>query len=201
MNERTKAGPESLADLAAAFGDVARRGLQLGIDFFGSLMSGVKGAAAGQACGCGAGCGGGCEIPPPCWMPKPLGELTSYVCSGGTATVRIQIENGGLAARTFRIDVAGKAAGGAQAVPATLALGPMERGTVVVSAASADSELIVWVRGCSEHFLRWTIRTDARGGNCCHEICVCDFPRLIHHWSDHFYCQSPCAQEDTRLAS
>ncbi len=26
--------------------------------------------------------GGGCRIPPPCWAPQPMGNVTSHVCSG-----------------------------------------------------------------------------------------------------------------------
>ena len=42
-----------------------------------------------------AGRGCGCDIPPPCWMPKELGEVRSHVCAGGTATLRLRVTNCG----------------------------------------------------------------------------------------------------------
>ena len=83
--------------------------------------------------------------------------------------------------------------------PPTLTLGPMERGTVVVSGQipantnnGQEFDSLVWVRGCKEYYLRWLITTATRGADCCHEIEVNDCPDYVHHWYDHFYCHRPC---------
>src|SRR5262249_11830013 len=34
-----------------------------------------------------------CDIPPPCWMPRNLGEVVTHVCPGGTATLRVRVTN------------------------------------------------------------------------------------------------------------
>jgi hypothetical protein len=123
--------------------------------------------------------------------------VTSHVCAGGTATLRIEITNCGAVPRTYKAEVGGGPSG-VTVSPAALVLGPMERGAIVVSAAvpaDAGSDYrhqYLWVRGCYDHYARWTVRVTARGADCCHELEVEDCPDLIHHWYDHFYCQHPC---------
>jgi hypothetical protein len=76
-----------------------------------------------------------------------------------------------------------------------LNLGPMERGTAVVKLDFTDCEEIeelVWVRGCYDHYIRWTVSESRFGGDTCHELDVEDCPEYIHHWYDHFYCERPC---------
>lgn len=143
-----------------------------------------------------AGCG--CHIPPPCWAPKAIGEIVSHACPGATATIRLRISNCGATRREIKIDAAGKATG-VKIDPPALTLGPMERETVAVSVAiptdaghGYEQEMLLWVRGCKQQYLRWTVRVTSRGGSCCHEVEVEDCPDLVHHWYDHFYCQRPC---------
>jgi len=139
-----------------------------------------------------------CEIPPPCWMPRPLGEIHSLVCPGGTAVVRIRVTN--CQARASRVRAAfaeGKFA--AEVTPDELVLSPMERGwftaTVAVPADACKgekTERLLWVRGCNAHYLRWTVEPADGVASSCHEIQVDDCPDPIHHWYDHFYCDRPC---------
>lgn len=143
-----------------------------------------------------AGCG--CEIPPPCWLPRELGEIRSRVCAGGTATVRLRVTNCGASPRKVAIEARSDAAD-VTIEPSTLTLGPLERRTalaslaVPASAAVGDEwEAVLWVRGCRDHALRWTVRVASRAGDCGHVIDVEDCPDLVHHWYDHFYCERPC---------
>jgi hypothetical protein len=137
----------------------------------------------------------GCDIPPPCWMPKELPEVCSHVCLGASATLRLRITNGGMAARTISV----QADSGASVNPASLQLGPMQRGSITVTftvpATACDNdrtEILIWVNGCNRFYLRWTVRVSRRGCDSCHEVDVEDCPDYIHHWYDHFYCPRPC---------
>jgi hypothetical protein len=141
--------------------------------------------------------GCGCDIPPPCWMPRDLGEVETGVCPGETATIRIHVTNCGATARTIKLE----GGPGVTLNPASLTLGPMERGRAVASMTvppEADfgweKEVLVWVRGCHDHFLRWTVRAARRFECSCEEVCVEDCPDYLHHWYDHFYCDHPCIQ-------
>ena len=136
-----------------------------------------------------------CKIPPPCWMPRQLGEVASHVCPGGSATLRIRVTNCGLGTRT----ITAEADQGAKANPGSIQLAPMQRGWLTLSfevPASATNgqshEILVWIRGCRTYYLRWTVMSSNRGCECCHEIEVEDCPDLVHHWYDHFYCVRGC---------
>jgi hypothetical protein len=138
----------------------------------------------------------GCDIPPPCWWPIDLGRVTSHPCRGGTATLRIRVENASLKTRTIKFTT-GTGGPTVTFTPASLTLGPMDSGWVSASITAPhsdcdDEEAIIWVRGCREHYLRWYIRPVKKGADCCHEIEVEDGPEMIHHWYDHFYCARPC---------
>ena len=176
----------SLADAAEAVGDLLGQGAKLGMGLLGSVTLPLP----RKSCGCS------CDIPPPCWAPQPLGDVTTRVCPGNKAVVRINVTNCG--ARERAIDV--EATNAAVAVdPASLKLGPMEQGLVVLSlevpAGAAEGETqkgVVWVRGCKEYFFRWTLEVACKATSCCVDIDVEDCPDLVHHWYDHFYCQRPC---------
>jgi hypothetical protein len=140
----------------------------------------------------------GCDIPPPCWYPKAAGEVTSHVCPGGTATLRIRITNCGPSARTVQVAAQPEM----KVDPPTVTLDPMERGVVTVTlsvsseqTAGVEHEHLVWVHGCHDHFIRWTVGTAKRGADCCHELDVEDCPDYLHHWYDHFYCVHPCPSD------
>lgn len=142
--------------------------------------------------------GCGCDIPPPCWMPRELGEVRSRVCAGGTVTLRVRVTNCDASPRKIAFE-AQPASAGVTIDPPALALDPLERRVVVASLAipatagiGEEREALVWVRGCRDHVVRWTVRVASRAGDCCHEIDVEDCPDLVHHWYDHFYCDRPC---------
>jgi hypothetical protein len=76
-------------------------------------------------------------------------------------------------------------------------LGPKERkGVTARFALPANGpqqyELLIWVRGCSDHYLRWLIERTTETRACCYEVDVRDIPDYVIHWYDHFYCMKPC---------
>jgi hypothetical protein len=86
--------------------------------------------------------------------------------------------------------------------PQQATLQPMERKWfTVVATVSEDArrgetyEALIWVVGCHEHYLRWTVRVAAGASGGCHELEVDDCPDYVHHWYDHFYCRRPCFAE------
>ncbi len=138
-----------------------------------------------------------CHVPPPCWMPKPLGEVTSLVNACGRACVRLVVTNCDRVPRSVTVRAEG--AEGVEVSPATLQLGPMQRATVEVciripedAAAGRRIDALVWVDGCRQHFLRWSVNVGTTGADSAHEIAVQDCPDYRHHWYDHFYCPRPC---------
>jgi hypothetical protein len=138
-----------------------------------------------------------CTIPPPCWMPKSLGDVTSHACGCSTVRVRLLITNCDRVARTMQVRTDG--VDGMVVTPASVTLNPMRRATVEVSFKVPDGvedgtefEALVWLDGCHEHVLRWTIVTGSSGFDSTHEVHVKDCPDYRHHWYDHFYCARPC---------
>lgn len=189
----------SVTETAKGLGGLLAQGAQLGIDLVGSMVRDAarRVSPAGHSIGCRGPSPCGCEIPPPCWEPQRLGELTSFVCPGDTATVRFRITNCGAQPRRFGLDAPAEAE--VKFTPAALALGPMERGVAGASLTMpADAEegqrreVVLWVRGCNVHFLRWTVSVSSKGSHACHEVCVEDCPDYLHHWYDHFYCRHHC---------
>lgn len=141
-----------------------------------------------------------CEVPPPCWEPQPLGQVTSFVAPGGQATVRFRVTNCGFVGRTISFD-ANKSIFDVTFSPSSLVLGPLERGVVSASLKmpaeakpGAEQELILIVRGCKIYYLRWVIKVADCGVNMCNEVEVNDCPDMIHHWYDHFYCHRHCRE-------
>lgn len=196
----------SLGEAAEAISDLFDQGMRIGMDLLDSLSCGrtwmmgptmsemldivTSRLRPAERCGC--------KIPPPCWAPQPLGEVRSHVCPGGTASIRICVTNCGTTHRDITIEATGQTTG-ITVTPSSVSLGPMERGVAVASAAmpadaasGQEREVLLWVRGCQQHFLRWIVKVSARGVDTCHEVDVEDCPDLIHHWYDHFYCERPC---------
>jgi hypothetical protein len=179
----------------ARVADSIRSGAMMGADLLQTLVESPVVRTLGtrlpmQRCSC--------EIPPPCWMPKSLGDVRSRVCAGGTAVLRLRVTNCGASGQSFELEAAGPDAGEVNLQPAKLTLGPMERTVVTATiplAATASSseqrEALLWVRGCREHYVRWTV-TVGGGSDSCHEVDVEDCPDYVHHWYDHFYCEHPC---------
>lgn len=188
-----------------AFAKLVEQSAQLGIDFVESLASsspqllqdlGKLTSAGGPWSHCSP-----CEIPPPCWMPRPLCDVTSVGRPGDTASLGFVITNCNMAFRKVTVFTSTINAGLTFSA-AELNLGPMERGEIRVShliptAAPVGSrrEILMWVRGCQLHFLRWTVVVSAIGADTFYEVEVKDCPDPVHHWYDHFYCPRPCLEE------
>ncbi|MBJ7603399.1 MAG: hypothetical protein JF888_09465 [Candidatus Dormibacteraeota bacterium] len=199
---RTGSAPREMEDAVRDLTDIVEDGIELAFRLLGSVAKGpviVVERMREQAPGGlfkRAGCG--CDIPPPCWMPASLGELTDHACAGGTAIVRFRVTNCGAEQRQVRLEAVSPGHA-VQVTGSPKNLGPMERAVLSASIAipaDADDEsryqILLWVRGCRDHFLRWTVKVGRRGAECCHELDVEDCPDLIHHWYDHFYCEHKC---------
>lgn len=191
---------QGVADLIAEGRDL---GMELAAAVAGSRLVESARAMAPRLGSSAACC---CEIPPPCWLPKPLGDVTSNVCPGGKAIVRFRVTNCGIDKRTVEFEAEPKS--GVTWSPTKLSLGSMERATASASVevpaetgSGEERELLLWVRGCNDHYVRWTVRAASRGGDSCHEVEVDDCPDFVHHWYDHFYCNRPCMSRSDRRAA
>lgn len=195
----------SLGEAAKALGEIFSQGTKLGMALLGPLVSSsaqvvgdalqsLKSAQGEDCC---------CDIPPPCWEPRRLGEVTCFVCPGATATIRLRVTNCNWSASRISVTTTGQNAG-VKIEPPDLSLGPMQRGVIAVSipipagaGEGEEHEVLILVRGCMNHFLRWTVKVTKMGFNtCCDEVEVEDCPDQVHHWYDHFYCQRPCTNRD-----
>jgi hypothetical protein len=197
--------------IAGAFADLIDHGARVGREMFEALMgdpierarematqSATLATAAGrQIRGCG------CDIPPPCWMPERLGDLTSHVCPGATAKVRLRITNCGMSPRDVTVTAGGPQGSLVTIDPPSIAIEPFGSGSVSATVNAPDQAceplgVQLWVHGCRDHLLRWTVDISRHGCSCTHEIEVEDCPDLIHHWYDHFYCERPCPADAER---
>jgi hypothetical protein len=143
-----------------------------------------------------------CDIPPPCWMPREHGPVRTHVCTGGTASLRLRITNCSIEHTTVTVEAKGSAK--VKVAPASLSLDPLERGALTLSLATnatdargSEHESLIWIHGCREHVVRWTVAVAGRGGDSCHELDIDDCPDYVHHWYDHFYCARPCHRANT----
>jgi hypothetical protein len=78
----------------------------------------------------------------------------------------------------------------------------MQRGLSLVSLTTTkdadpgtEREVLVWVRGCHDHYLRWTVTVSTQRGWSDDDVHVEDCPDYVHHWYDHFYCDRPCVHK------
>jgi hypothetical protein len=156
-----------------------------------------------------------CEVPPPCWVPVRLGNLSELVCPGDTAVVRLAVTNDGAKARNYEIGTSDPLV---MVEPAALTLGPLEHGVAVLSLTVPDTahgdyvqRCVVSVRGCKEYNFTWTVsvsrswyhrhrRHGARvrrhhGRDCVRDVVVDDRPDYLHHWYDHFYIERRCLHD------
>ena len=146
----------------------------------------------------------GCDIPEPCWMPLPLGEVRCTLAPGTSGSVCLVITNEDFRSRTFTLGATGVSAGQVSFSKPSLELGPKERAAVTATFTSPkeqrqpadcrciDQEAILWVRGCRNHYLRWTVDSADTGQPCQHEVMVHDQPDYVLHWYDHFYLARAC---------
>ena len=124
-----------------------------------------------------------CDIPTPCWMPKNLGEVTSHVCPGATAVVRIRITNCDVQAHNYHFVVRGEAAAQVALTPSSLAIGPLEKGMVTAqfslpadASECQDSESLILIQGLSPGVSPASI--PANSHNSCQSVTWCDMACL-----------------------
>ena len=179
---------------------------QIGIGILGALGQSSSKALCETVQGrtpFGLSCCDTCEVPPPCWEPQPLGQVTSFVAPGGQGTIRFRVTNCGFTARTITF-ASIKPVPGLTFSPPSLTLGPLERGVVsatlqipATAKQGEEQELVLLVHGCKDYYLRWVIKVAACGVDMCNEVEVNDCPDMIHHWYDHFYCHRHCQEQRT----
>lgn len=168
-------------------------------DTGGGSSSGCACSSTGDRCSsdCGCSTGGGCRRPPACWLPERRPDVTSVVCPGGTARIRVTVHNCGLAERRVFLAATGNDAALATGAPSVASVGALESAQLVAELTlpkGADrAELVLWVHGCHDTALRWTVSGSEKGCDTTHELCVQDCPRTQHHWYDHFAQPAPCA--------
>lgn len=192
---------ESLKAVAKIFEVSAKTGMELLQSLYGSAPGALAGVVdwAGSHHGDGACCS--CEIPPPCWMPRPLCDVVSYGKAGNEASITFVITNDSMATRVISM-VTTTPLPGLTFSATHLTLGPMERAsletTYTIPATlkpGSGTEILLWIQGCRLHFLRWIIKRGPISGDTNYEVCVKDGPEYLHHWYDHFYCPRPCLPE------
>ncbi len=130
-------------------------------------------------------------------MPEQLGSVTSHVCPGATATVCLRITNADISPRDVAVTAGGPQGSLVTIDPSSITLAPFGSGTVTASVKSPDQtcepiHVQLWVHGCRDHILRWTVEISRHGCSCTHELEIEDGPDYVHHWYDHFYCERPC---------
>lgn len=189
---------KSLGDINDALLDLFQAQMKLGQDFF-EQVTGTKPPAIGDVLTAlqKAAPKPVCHVPPPCWMPLPLGECVSVVNACGKACIRLVITNCDRLARTVNVRAEGFQ--GIKVTPPSVTLGPMDRATVEVCLTVPEEtesgkkfESMIWVDGCRDHFLRWTVSVGSAAFDSCHEVPVNDCQDYRHHWYDHFYCARTC---------
>lgn len=201
MTSTTQARP--LGDVPAAFIGLLQAQMKLGQQIFEDL-TGVKAPSVADSVAAWQtamrqmpGARSTCDVPPPCWMPRSLGDCTSYVARCSKACVRIVVTNCDRARRT--VHVRSEGAAGVKISPASVDLGPMQRATIEACIDIPDTaesgtqyESLIWVDGCNQHYLRWTVIVGSVDLESCYQVAVDDCPDYRHHWYDHFYCMRPC---------
>lgn len=141
-------------------------------------------------------------------MPLDLGEICCDLCPGDTGEICFVVGNEDFRPHEYAVVAAGDAAAGVQVSAPTFTLGAKERRVVSVRfrmpqrrpdrddscCECNDHEVVVWVLGCRNHYLRWYLNhlEEGRKSACCHEVVVNDEPDYVLHWYDHFHVYRPC---------
>ncbi len=189
-----------LGDVPGAFMELMRAQIRLGQKYF-EAVTGMSAPAVGDPLQTWSAAAPApvCEVPPPCWMPRRLADCTSHVGPCDTACIRVVVANCDRAAHAVQVRLEGDE--GATVTPSSANLGPMQRATFEVcrkipqeTESGSRFESLVWIDGCRQHVLRWTVSVGTAGFDSCHEVAVDDCPDYRHHWYDHFYCLRSCDQ-------
>ena len=175
--------------------------LELGDAVLKLLSSGASDAFDGMR-GMGMPSWGSCcDIPPPCWMPRCAGDAVCRLAPGDTGELRLMITNADYVSHTYNLQAAGNGAADVTFPVTSFTLTPKERRQVTVTftmpagppPGGGPYEVVIWVRGCLDHYARWTLQESTKSRHCCHEACIEDEPDYIVHWYDHFYCKRHCS--------
>jgi hypothetical protein len=141
-----------------------------------------------------------CARPHACWLPNELLPVVSQVCPGGTARVVFKIHNCGVADRQVFVAATGTDAGMASGAPSTATIGALDTAElaaeVTLPSGTVHADLILWVRGCNDTAVHWTVSASDKGCNTTHQIAIDDCPGTQHHWYDHFAQPRPCGNHD-----
>ena len=121
---------------------------------------------------------------------RELLPVVSQVCPGGTPRVVFKIHNCGLADRHVFVVATGADAGMATGAPSATTIGALDTAElaaeVTLPSGTDHADLILWVRGCSDTAVHWTVSASDKGCNTTHQIAIDDCPGTQHHWYDHF---------------
>ena len=215
----TRCKPDmDMSGVDSALGELVAAQLGLGRELIKALgavsdlvLAGAKDLRMPGGCGC-------CDIPEPCWMPKSLGEICCTLVPGDEGEVCLTVVNEDFRPHEYAIVPAGPDAGVVDIAgpDRKFVLGPKERRLVSVrvrvpqrdnddrreSCCACDElDLLIWVMGCANHYLRWVICRDAKKSKpCCHRVTVVDAPDHELHWYDHFHVMRPCPGGAARTA-
>jgi hypothetical protein len=132
-----------------------------------------------------------CQCSRVCWMPDERPPIVSRVSPCGTATVCFTVRNCGLEPREVFVATTGEHADLAVGAPASAVIGALDSATLVAKVAlpedTTEARLILWVRGCKDTAVRWTVKTSSSPLQVSsHHVFVEDCPDTQHHWHDHF---------------
>lgn len=145
----------------------------------------------------------GCTIPDACFLPEKLPTVKAHGCPGATMKLRIKVTNDWPATRTVAVRATGPDVKTVEIAPTEQGVGPYETGVFSVTAhlpeeGSDGLSVLLWIRGCRDHVVRWEVSSSDGGCACVHEVAVTDKPDTVHHWYDHFH-QKPCCRPERKV--
>jgi hypothetical protein len=187
----------------------------------GDACGGAGGCDCGSCAQCGGvGCGscggaglasslpcfsGGEKPCYPCWMPRQLAPICESVCPGSALRIHFCLTNLSLQSQPFLVAATGAGAKYAAGDPSTVTIEPMDRGeltAVIKVPASAEGEciqLLIWVRGCSDHMVPVTIVADGERCGLTLTRHIVEEPDTCHTYRDHFYVHRPCGDQRSQI--
>lgn len=144
----------------------------------------------------------GCAIPDACFLPEKLPTVTAHGCPGAVMRLRLVVTNEWPASRFVAVRATGAGAAAVTIDPVQQNIGPYETATFTATVklpdeGTDDLSVLLWVRGCRDHVVRWEVSSSDGGCACVHEVAVLDKPDTVHHWYDHFH-KEPCCRPQPR---
>jgi hypothetical protein len=125
-----------------------------------------------------------------CWMPDERPRITSKVSPCGTARVRFTVHNCGLGPRQVFVAATGEHEALVFGAPSTATIEALDTATLVAELKLPDSiteaNVILWVRGCKDTAVRWTVTAKGCALESDHHVHIEDCPDTQHYWYDHF---------------